>query len=441
MGQPSFNFDTPEARLALEQLKGLQSLRSKLKSVGGINQTMAMECENISPGFVNYNNPIMGFSVLPSKANFNLAMEELDKVQIGIIAGVLAATAALIYKFVKWIRGKKDDGGGEGGGGGGGGSDLPSPEALKETGSTINELIPEFDKQLKELIHRSSGDPTRRSELKTRIDEKVYGIIARGEDLVTTAVVQMAKNEKPVADIQDILVRKMSKNVERITQMVERVTDLAEKVKGISESEEANVSAEAHKLEDEIRDHPYLWDETAGPGKYETAISGLSATATVVASEKARIQGGLTSEIRNLVSNNLFKNYDEINTAWDQVSIALEDAAKKIGESEKAVRNAGNVPKDIFDAFTFISKAVHTNVIEVLKVVEAAKKYTAQVAKFLDGIAGYYAQAAGECRSIASSLGDKDAADEFVKIREGLQAVSRKAAKANSIGKRGWFGH
>ena len=85
------------------KFKAIGALHNKLRFSRGVNQTLAMECDSVSPGFINSANPLGSFSVQPSKTGYRLAMEELSQVEMGLIAAAVAIGAAILYKIVKWI--------------------------------------------------------------------------------------------------------------------------------------------------------------------------------------------------------------------------------------------------------------------------------------------------------------------------------------------------
>lgn len=119
-----------------DRFAAVTALQNKLRFGRGMNQTLAMECEDLRPGFITSSNPIAGFSVQPSKTNLSLTLEELDKVKVGLLAAAVAIGAAILWKIIQWFKkwrsGDSGDGGGSGSGGdsGSSGSNYIAPDRV-----------------------------------------------------------------------------------------------------------------------------------------------------------------------------------------------------------------------------------------------------------------------------------------------------------------------
>lgn len=102
-----------------DRFAAVTALQNKLRFGRGMNQTLAMECEDLRPGFITSSNPIAGFSVQPSKTNLSLTLEELDKVKVGLLAAAVAIGSAILWKIIQWYkkwRGNGSDSGSSGSG-------------------------------------------------------------------------------------------------------------------------------------------------------------------------------------------------------------------------------------------------------------------------------------------------------------------------------------
>lgn len=118
-------------------------LQNKMRYSRGVNQSLAMECEAMRPGFITTANPLGSFSVQPSKTNYTLALEEMDKVQMGLIGAAIAIGAAILWKIIKWFRnwfnGGSSDNSSSGSGGSDGGSSSSSSGCV--TPDRANKII------------------------------------------------------------------------------------------------------------------------------------------------------------------------------------------------------------------------------------------------------------------------------------------------------------
>jgi len=115
--------------IALEEsLDNLNRLSRRITSVRGVSQGMALEAEQLMPGFLKPSRPIGYFSATPSKSQYRVSLEEISRGMWAAIAvAIAAAFAAVITLIFALVGGDSSSSSGRSGG-----ADLPGLEkALK----------------------------------------------------------------------------------------------------------------------------------------------------------------------------------------------------------------------------------------------------------------------------------------------------------------------
>lgn len=115
--------------IALEEsLDKLNRLSNRMEVARGVSQGMAMEAEQLMPGFLKPNRPIGYFSTTPSKSQYRVSLEEISKGMWSAIAvAIAAAFAAVIGLIFSLVGGDSSSSSAKSGG-----ADLPGlAKALK----------------------------------------------------------------------------------------------------------------------------------------------------------------------------------------------------------------------------------------------------------------------------------------------------------------------
>lgn len=103
------------ADVALEHLWNMcgdiDSIRQSVHAAGGVNRSIAMECERIVPGFLTDDYPLKTFSQEPTRTNLVYTTEMFDARTATIIGAIIATCLALI----KFLSGDGDSSGNGGG--------------------------------------------------------------------------------------------------------------------------------------------------------------------------------------------------------------------------------------------------------------------------------------------------------------------------------------
>lgn len=100
-----------EIAVALEQsLARLDGLADRMTAVRGVSQSMALEAQEVMPGFLNKKRPVGFFTVSPSQTQYRVSLEEISRGMWSAIAiGIAAAFAAVIGLIMGLVGG--DSGG------------------------------------------------------------------------------------------------------------------------------------------------------------------------------------------------------------------------------------------------------------------------------------------------------------------------------------------
>jgi hypothetical protein len=102
--------EAEQSIISLEDvLNGLSEISNEVSGEGVICKTQAVALESIAPGTLPRHAPINSFTQIPSKTNLKVALEEIDKKKVGIIAAIVLAAGTFLYKLWKWISGKSED--------------------------------------------------------------------------------------------------------------------------------------------------------------------------------------------------------------------------------------------------------------------------------------------------------------------------------------------
>jgi hypothetical protein len=141
ISEESLDQDFKDFDITLESLQEICRIEDEMLSANGVCKQHAISIEEFSPGAFGDDYPIEGFTMAPSKTNYNVALEAVsinkDTLKVAAIAGV----AGLLLRVVWWIFGKmKDTGAAAGGAGSGARSSAESAEKAKEAAKTISNV-------------------------------------------------------------------------------------------------------------------------------------------------------------------------------------------------------------------------------------------------------------------------------------------------------------
>lgn len=89
-------------------LAGLSEIGDQVAADNAICKTQAVALESVCPGILPRFAAVNSFTQIPSTTNLKIALEEIDKKKAGIIAAIVIAAGAFLYKLWKWISGKSD---------------------------------------------------------------------------------------------------------------------------------------------------------------------------------------------------------------------------------------------------------------------------------------------------------------------------------------------
>lgn len=93
--------------IALEEsLDKLNGLARRIESVRGVSQSMALEAQQVMPGFLSPTRPLGFFSTTPSKSQYRVSLEEISRGMWAAIAiGIAAAFTAVITLIFEMVGG------------------------------------------------------------------------------------------------------------------------------------------------------------------------------------------------------------------------------------------------------------------------------------------------------------------------------------------------
>jgi len=87
-------------------LAGYGYVYDSIRKSGGMSRAIAQEAMSVNPDFCKNVSPLGGFTTAPTATNLRQSLEELSVGIWAAIAAAVAALGALIYKFVKWVKGR-----------------------------------------------------------------------------------------------------------------------------------------------------------------------------------------------------------------------------------------------------------------------------------------------------------------------------------------------
>lgn len=159
----------------LDDMKALSDLKSKLNEAGGISQGYAAEAFQLIPE-MEQRTSLRHYTTTITRTNYKLSMEAIDLKMGALIAAGVAALAALLWKFISWIRNKfSGDGDGSGGAGPGGGSPSPSSNILDDAkkAGDANKSVVRGAEALSEVVDEAA----KAEEAALDYIEEVIGVI------------------------------------------------------------------------------------------------------------------------------------------------------------------------------------------------------------------------------------------------------------------------
>lgn len=97
--------NSTKAMKAMEtQYDDLSRVFKNIKEAKGINRSLAAEAADVLPNF-NGGKSLRSYSTVATMEGYRAALEEINLGMAAAIAGIVAAVAALIVKFISWITG------------------------------------------------------------------------------------------------------------------------------------------------------------------------------------------------------------------------------------------------------------------------------------------------------------------------------------------------
>lgn len=101
--------NSTKAMKAMEtQYDDLSRVFKNIKEAKGINRSLAAEAADVLPNF-NGGKSLRSYSTVATMEGYKAALEEINLGMAAAIAGIVAAVAALIVKFISWITGGSSD--------------------------------------------------------------------------------------------------------------------------------------------------------------------------------------------------------------------------------------------------------------------------------------------------------------------------------------------
>lgn len=100
-----------EVAVALEQsLARLDGLADRMTAVRGVSQSMALEAQEVMPGFLNKKRPVGFFTVSPSQTQYRVSLEEISRGMWSAIAIGIAAAFAAVIALIMGLLGSDAEG-------------------------------------------------------------------------------------------------------------------------------------------------------------------------------------------------------------------------------------------------------------------------------------------------------------------------------------------
>lgn len=203
-------------------LAGLSEIGDQVAADNAICKTQAVALESVCPGILPRFAAVNSFTQIPSTTNLKIALEEIDKKKAGIIAAIVIAAGAFLYKLWKWISGKSDD----------------TTTAIQSVAST-SEVIVKAEEQFQEASHelKQKGLDIHAIETEIRKDESVLNKVHYASDKYNEVVhhylhqpSNFAGLSKAIGAISSapMVVNAMQKEV---TRYVEELSNLYIKIK------------------------------------------------------------------------------------------------------------------------------------------------------------------------------------------------------------------
>lgn len=139
-----------EVAIALEQsLARLDGIADRMEAVRGVSQSMALEAQQVMPGFLNQKRPVGYFTVAPSATQYRVSLEEISKGMWAAIAvGIAAAFTAVVGLIMALVGGDSSSKSA-----GGGGGKAPPLEKAIENVEKVTEVVAQSEAAAEVIQH------------------------------------------------------------------------------------------------------------------------------------------------------------------------------------------------------------------------------------------------------------------------------------------------
>lgn len=211
---PAMGENDPEVHaMQIENDDAVESMQSSVESLsyvvdsilsnGGVSRSIAQEAQTAYPDFCSKVAPLNAFTTNVTATNLRSSLEELSVAIWAAIAAAIAALAALIYKFVKWIKNKYFNGDDA--------DSITDPdraeakdEAASSTGDALDELMSADPKTAGRLAHMELGELVKKLP---EVNAKYEAIakLMEGVDPVIGEVLNKGQFYKDVMQISDVM--------------------------------------------------------------------------------------------------------------------------------------------------------------------------------------------------------------------------------------------
>lgn len=231
--------EAEQSLISLEDvLNSLSEIREDVIASNSICKTQAASMESVCPGILPRTAPVNSFTAIPSATNLKIALEEIDKKKAGIVAAIVIAVGAFLYKLWRWIGGKSDD----------------APKSFESTAAKID-AVEQADKAAEQAVADLKSKQVNVAELEREVakDEKVQDNVALISDKYTN-VIHLALHSELLPALSgitgDIKTSKfVCKNLtEAVNEYIRKITDQIDTTKPLLENDpdnrlEANIDA------------------------------------------------------------------------------------------------------------------------------------------------------------------------------------------------------
>lgn len=102
--------EVPELRQEIDvdalvtKLRALDYAQNNLETIGGINQTLALEAYDVAPGIITDAVPVQFYTTEVTKTRYSFALEAIAVERRSVIDKVIEAVKAFFVKLLEWVK-------------------------------------------------------------------------------------------------------------------------------------------------------------------------------------------------------------------------------------------------------------------------------------------------------------------------------------------------